>query len=68
MESPPHTLAAAAAALLTYAWHAFTETPAVPASPVVDMVGNVVFALGAVLLMGMAWRRTAIASTIVISS
>ena len=65
---PRHTLAAAAAALLTYAWHAFTETPAVPASPVVDMVGNVVFALGAVLLMGMAWRRTAIASTIVISS
>jgi hypothetical protein len=53
---------------LPYAWHAFPETPAMPASPVADLVGNVVFALGAVLLITLAWRRTAIASTIVISS
>ena len=39
-----------------------------PALPVVDLIGNVIFALGAVLLIGMAWRRTAAASTIVISS
>ena len=32
--TPRHTLAAAAAALVTYAWHAFPETPVVPASPV----------------------------------
>lgn len=66
--TPRHTLAAAAAALLTYAWHAFPETPVVPALPVVDLVGNVIFALGAVLLIGMAWRRTATASTIVSNS
>jgi hypothetical protein len=34
----------------------------------VDLAGNMVFALGAVLLIGMAWRRTAAASTIVTSS
>ena len=66
--TPRHTLAAAAAAMVTYGWHAFPETPAVPALPAVDLVGNTVFALGAVLLIGMAWRRTAVASTIVISS
>ena len=66
--TPRHTLAAAAAALVTYAWHAFPETPVVPALPVVDLIGNAVFALGAVLLIGMAWRRTAAASTIVTSS
>ena len=66
--TPRHTLAAAAAALVTYAWHAFPETPVVPVSNAVDLVGNAVFALGAVLLIGMAWRRTAAASTIVISS
>jgi hypothetical protein len=66
--TPRHTLAATAAALVTYAWHAFPETPVVPVSSTVDLVGNAVFAVGAVLLMGMAWRRTAAASTIVISS
>jgi hypothetical protein len=59
---------ATAAGLLTYAWHAFPETPAVPASPVVDLVGNAVFALGALFVIGMAWRRTAAASTIGIST
>jgi len=66
--TPRHTLTAAAAALVTYAWHAFPETPVVPVPHAVDLVGNAVFALGAVLLIGMAWRRTAAASTIVISS
>jgi len=66
--TPRHTLAAAAAALVTYAWHAFPETPVVPVSNAVDLVGNAVFALGAVLLITMAWRRTAVASTIDTSS
>jgi hypothetical protein len=34
----------------------------------VDLIGNAVFALGAVLLITMAWRRTAAASTIDTSS
>ena len=66
--TPRHTLAAAAAALVTYAWHAFPETPVVPVPGAVDLIGNAVFALGAVLLIAMAWRRTAAASTIDISS
>lgn len=66
--TPRHTLAATAAALVTYAWHAFPESPVIPVSTTVDLVGNTVFALGALLLIGMAWRRTAVASTIVISS
>ena len=66
--TPRHTLAAAAAGLATYAWHAFPETPVVPVAPAVDLAGNTVFALGALLLIGMAWRRTAVASTIVTSS
>jgi hypothetical protein len=66
--TPRHTLAAAVAALVTYAWHAFPETPVVPVSNAVDLVGNAVFALGAVLLITMAWRRTAAASTIDTSS
>lgn len=62
--TPRHTLAAAGAVLLTYAWHSLPETPVMPVSPTVDLVGNTVFALGALLLIGMAWRRTAAASTI----
>jgi len=37
------------------------------ASPVLNRVGDVVFAIGAALLIGVAWRRTAAASTIVTS-
>jgi hypothetical protein len=66
--TPRHTLAAAAAGLVTYAWHAFPETPVVPVPAFVDLLGNAVFGLGAVLLIGMAWRRTAAASTIDTSS
>jgi hypothetical protein len=66
--TPRHTLAAPAAALVTYAWHAFPEAPVVPVSNAVDLVGNAVLALAAVLLITMAWRRTAAASTIDTSS
>jgi hypothetical protein len=46
-----HTLAAAGGALLTYAWHAFPETPVFDAPRTADLVGNAVFALLAVLLL-----------------
>jgi len=57
--SDRHTLALGAAALLTYAWHAFPQGSIVPVSPTVDLVGNAVFAAGAVVLLIMAARRTA---------
>jgi hypothetical protein len=50
-------LALAGGALLTYAWHAFPQGPVVPVSPAVDLIGNTVFALGAVALLGVAARR-----------
>lgn len=52
-----HTLAAAAGARLTYAWHAFPQVSAVPVDPAVDLVGNAVFAAGALALLGWAARR-----------
>jgi hypothetical protein len=52
-----HTLALAAAALLTYAWHAFPQSPIVPVSPAVDLIGTAVFAAGTVALRGTAARR-----------
>ena len=39
-----------------------------PVPGAVDLIGNAVFALGAALLITMAWRRTAAASTIDIGS
>ncbi len=53
----PHRLALAGAALLTYAWHAFPAVPVVPVSPAVDLVGNAMFALGAVVLIAVAAVR-----------
>lgn len=53
----PHRLALAGAALLTYAWHAFPEGPVVPVSPTVDLVGNAIFALVAVILIAVAALR-----------
>ncbi len=52
-----HRLALVGAALLTYAWHAFPEAPVVPAPPILDLVGNAVFALGAVVLIAVAATR-----------
>jgi hypothetical protein len=54
-----HLLALAGGAALAYAWHAFLETPAVGQSGMVDRVGNAVFAIALVALLGMAARRTA---------
>jgi hypothetical protein len=50
-------LALAGGALLTYAWTAFPQRPVIPVSPGVDLIGNVVFALGAVVLLVVAARR-----------
>ncbi|MEU4286914.1 hypothetical protein AB0E63_01730 [Kribbella sp. NPDC026596] len=46
-----HSLALAGGALLTYAWHAFPEAPVMDASHTVDLIGNAVFGLLAVILL-----------------
>lgn len=53
-----HTLALAAGTALTYAWHGFPQRCVVPVSQTVDLVGNIVFSLGAVFVIWMAARRT----------
>jgi hypothetical protein len=55
-----HSMALAGGALLTYAWHAFPQHPVLEAPRTVDLVGNVVFAVLAVGLLALAWRRTAV--------
>jgi hypothetical protein len=47
----PHRLALAGGALLTNAWTGFPHTPVFPVSESVDLIGNSVFALGAVVLL-----------------
>jgi hypothetical protein len=47
-------LALAAGALATYAWSAFPETPVMPASPMVDLIGNAIFAAAALALIAAA--------------
>ena len=56
--SARHELAAAAGFMLTYVWYSFVQVPSVgETSPMVDLIGNVVFGLGAILLLMFAWRR-----------
>ncbi|QYC42409.1 hypothetical protein Nocox_24030 [Nonomuraea coxensis DSM 45129] len=50
-------LALGAGWLLTYAWHSFPQPPALPATPGVDLAGNVAFAVAAVALLTVAWSR-----------
>jgi hypothetical protein len=52
-----HRLALAGGGLLTYAWHAFPQPPVVPTPAAVDLLGNAVFALAAVVLLVVAARR-----------
>lgn len=52
-----HRLALAAGAALTYAWHSFPQKPVVATSATLDLVGNIVFSLGAVFVIWMAARR-----------
>jgi hypothetical protein len=55
-----HVLALASGALLTYAWHGFPESPVFGAPKAVDLIGNVIFAGLAVVLLVVAWRRVAV--------
>jgi hypothetical protein len=54
---PAHKLALAAGAALSYAWHAFIQTPVVGGTGIDVRIGNGVFALGAILLIVFAARR-----------
>lgn len=56
--SPSYELAAAGGLLLTYAWYGFVQMPSAgSASAQIDILGNVVFAVGAVALLAAAtWR------------
>ena len=55
--SPVHNVALAGGALLTYAWHSFIETPVIGSKGTIDLVGNMVFSLGAVVLLMAAVRE-----------
>jgi hypothetical protein len=46
-----HRLALAGGALLTFAWHAFVESPVIPTPATVNLIGDVVFGSGAVVLL-----------------
>jgi hypothetical protein len=61
--SSQHELAAAGGLLLTYAWYGFVQRPSAgSASPEIDLVGNAVFAAGAVALLAIAaWRLNRLA-------
>jgi hypothetical protein len=50
-------LALAGGALLTYAWHAFPQQPVLGSTGQTDLIGNVVFALGALLSLAAAIAR-----------
>jgi hypothetical protein len=52
-----HRLALAAGPLLTYAWTAFPQPPVLPATPTEDLIGNGVFAIAAIALIGVAALR-----------
>jgi hypothetical protein len=53
---PAHRLALAGGALLTYAWNAFPQPPVLGATGTADLIGNTVFATGAVALLLVAAR------------
>jgi Ca2+/Na+ antiporter len=55
--SRKHAPAVAGGTLLTYAWHAFPEDPILAASHRVDLIGNAVFGLLAVVLLSSATIR-----------
>ncbi|MCC6453658.1 MAG: hypothetical protein IT328_01820 [Caldilineaceae bacterium] len=56
--SERHRLAVASGLLLVYVWYAFVQVPSVgDTTPFVDTIGNVVFGIGALILLFVAWRR-----------
>jgi hypothetical protein len=58
--SRQHVLALASGALLTYAWHAFPQSSLGDAAHRADLAGNVLFAVLALVLLVVAWRRVAV--------
>lgn len=56
--SESHQLAVAGGLLLVYAWYGFIQVPSVGSTdPQVDTVGNLIFAAGALVLLGLAGRK-----------
>jgi hypothetical protein len=49
-----HRLALAGGALLTYAWYGFPQPPTIGSRGVVDLIGNVIFAISAIVLLVIA--------------
>ncbi|MBE9178563.1 hypothetical protein IQ268_08325 [Oculatella sp. LEGE 06141] len=49
-----HRLALAGGALLTYAWYGFPQPPTADSSGIVDLIGNGIFAIGAIALLAIA--------------
>ncbi len=54
-----HELGLAAGAAFAYAWHAFLQTPVSGRGGAVGRAGNVLFALGLLVLVGIGARRSA---------
>jgi hypothetical protein len=53
-----HRLAVAGGLLLVYVWYGFVQVPSVGGTtPLIDAVGNVVFGIGALILLLVAWQR-----------
>lgn len=53
-----HSLTLAGGLLLTYAWYGFVQIPSTgETTPLVDGIGNVIFAVGAIVLLILANRR-----------
>lgn len=51
-----HRLALAGGALLTYAWYGFPQPPTAGSGGVIDLIGNGIFAVGAIALLAIANR------------
>lgn len=49
-----HRLALAGGALLTYAWYGFPQPPTAGSKGIVDLIGNGIFAIGAIVLLAIA--------------
>jgi hypothetical protein len=52
-----HRLALAGGALLTYAWVGFTQEPASGSKGAIHLIGNILFAIGALALLAVAVRH-----------
>ncbi len=56
--SQRHVFAAAAGLILVYVWYSFVQVPSIPgATPLIDAIGNAIFACGALGLLVLGWRR-----------